>query len=1056
MKTLVYFLLSITFIFDLSAQTTNELNSWRIGAESNFEQESYKPALLAYLQLHQNSSQTDSTNWYAIRIGDCYQRLNMADSALIWTETGKKGANLYVRQWAYLIQGQAWQLKAKHEEAMQRLDSLQTLLNNRPNAELQILAWSEKVNVYIRQSKLTEADSINKIAIRLSTDKWGKVQPRQIFLLANAGVIARRRNEPKEAMAYFNQALTVAQQLQLQSSTILARLQVNIGNLLIDNTAFEKAIWHYEKSLSISEKIYGRQHNLSGIAHRGLATAYRNQGSLDKALFHFKAALGIFVQISGEKSSNTANIYGGMGVAYLEAKKYASALDYFEKSLAIAKVIYEPNHTELGIIYSNLATVYKDIKRLDKAIGYYNQALGIYSQKSDRYAPRIISTHIGLASVYLAKKDTSRSRKYLALTFASLLKNDSLELYNLSALEQAISQKAGSLETEEFQLGVETYAVYLLQSYELSQRVYYLEKGYELGKIYINFIKHKASALAEIKDKIAFAGKLIDALEIFARINLKLYEQSGQKRYLEMILCLIEQNKAIALLANSQNDALSQSLGLPDSQRDKEQDLQQNIKQVEMDLTTAQLKNEVETIQHLRLKLANGQEEYDRFKEGLKTDYNLYYQNRYGHQVVKLDSIQAHLGQGQWLLEYLEGTDYTIALAMTRAKVAVKLIPKENYNMALLALRGQLSGISIYDQNNAEMVAAFAKEAEVLYRELLQFGFETFQERPQSLLIVADGRLSGLPFEVLIAQKPTLKQIRWDSLDYLIKSYPISYAYSATFWAKNINVKAVKKSYRQMLAMAAAYDVASPAWREDYLKDIRKQLGALAGVQEEIKGLKASRWAGRFVYGSKCNEKNFKKQAEGYQIIHLAMHGLADKQQPTLSSLAFSESQDSVEDNFLYVYEIMNMKFSADLVVLSACETGSGEFQQGAGVVSAGYAFSYAGVPAVVTSLWSVNDQTTAILMQSFYVNLAAGMSKDKALQAAKLAYLGKSTNLAAHPALWSAFILTGNTEPIAYISGFRWGAFGYVSGVAIALMSVYVAWVLINYMRLRWLGKRG
>jgi len=257
-----------------------------------------------------------------------------------------------------------------------------------------------------------------------------------------------------------------------------------------------------------------------------------------------------------------------------------------------------------------------------------------------------------------------------------------------------------------------------------------------------------------------------------------------------------------------------------------------------------------------------------------------------------------------------------------------------------------------------------------------------------------------------------------------------------------------------MLAMAATYDVPSPSWREDYLKDIRRNLGQLSGVQQEIKSLKASRWAGRFVYGTKCNEKNFKKQAEGYQIIHLAMHGLADKQQPTLSTLAFSESQDSLEDNFLYVYEIMNMKFTADLVVLSACETGSGEFQQGTGVVSAGYAFTYAGVPAVVTSLWSVNDQTTAAIMQSFYQNLAAGMRKDEALRAAKLGYLSKATNLSAHPSLWSAFILTGNCSPIEYVSGFKWGAFGYFSALVIGGMSLYVVWVLINYMRLRWIAK--
>ncbi len=1054
MKTYLYLLLFHWIGLPIWGQNAKDLYNWRICAESALELEEYKQALTCYKNLYQFSQSADSLGLYAVRIGDVYQKMSMGDSALYWIEQPKKGANLSNQQAAYLVQGQAFALKTQYEAALSSLDTLETLLTNSPNINIQILAFGEKVNVYIRQNKLGEADSLNKLAINLAEQQLGKVQPLQIYLLANAGIIARRNNQPKEAMAYFNQALIIAQQLGLQKTSSLARLQVNIGNLLVDNTMYEKAIWHYEKSLTISQQIYGTQHNLAGIAHRGLATAYRHQGNFTKSLQHFKFAFGIFSQISGEKSSNVANIYSGMGVCYYQSDKYAAAIECFEKSLNIINNIYAPNHIDFAILYSNMASIYAAIDQEKSAIEFYQKALDIYIEQSGKYAPRVIATYISLAEVALTNPDTAQAYGYISKSFAGIFQDDSLKFENLALLSKLTKQRLGSIESEEFQNALKVYARYLLQQYERSQDLAYLQKGHLVAQIYIDFTKHIEEEFAELKDRIAFAKTVSQALESFARINAILYQHSGKKEYLESLLNLMEKNKAIALLENTQTDALSRAAGLPDSWRDKEHELHIGIKKYETELMTAQLRNEVEKIQSLRIKLATLMENYDQFKTELKANYEEYYQNRYGHLVVKMDSLRANLAADQWLFEYLEGESYTLAVAVSKAKVLVKIIPLSNYKIPLIAFRSYLNGIPINDQNNSETVAIFAQSAQVLYKELLQFAFDSFAQSPKSIVIVPDGRLSSISFEALIATLPTDKQMRWDSLDYLIKNYPISYAYSATFWHKNNGLKVAKKSYRQMLAMAAAYDLPSPSYREDYLKDIRKNLGQLPGVQQEIKSLKASRWAGRFVYGNKCSEKNFKKQAEGYQIIHLAMHGLLDKQQPTLSTLAFSESQDSVEDNFLYVYEIMNMKFTADLVVLSACETGSGEFQQGAGVVSAGYAFSYAGVPAVVTSLWAVNDQTTATIMQNFYQNLAAGMRKDEALQKAKLAYLYQASNLAAHPSLWAAFILTGNCNPIEYVSGFKWGALGYFSAFVIAAMSLYVLWVLINYTRLRWIAK--
>ena len=131
-----------------------------------------------------------------------------------------------------------------------------------------------------------------------------------------------------------------------------------------------------------------------------------------------------------------------------------------------------------------------------------------------------------------------------------------------------------------------------------------------------------------------------------------------------------------------------------------------------------------------------------------------------------------------------------------------------------------------------------------------------------------------------------------------------------------------------------------------------------------------------------------------------------------LSSLAFTENKDSLEDNFLQAYEISRLHLKADMVVLSACETGFGKFEQGEGVVSLARSFMYAGVPSLIVSLWQVNDQSTAIIMDVFYKNLAQGMNKAEALRQAQLSWLklkNPDYEHPEHPYYWAAFDLVGH-----------------------------------------------
>jgi CHAT domain-containing protein len=145
--------------------------------------------------------------------------------------------------------------------------------------------------------------------------------------------------------------------------------------------------------------------------------------------------------------------------------------------------------------------------------------------------------------------------------------------------------------------------------------------------------------------------------------------------------------------------------------------------------------------------------------------------------------------------------------------------------------------------------------------------------------------------------------------------------------------------------------------------------------------------------------------------VHIATHGYVDDKEPQFSSLVLSlvDAKGNPQGGILRLYEIFNLRLAADLVVLSACETGIGKDIRGEGLVSLVRGFMYAGSKRVVASLWNVNDESTSTLMSDFY----RGMLQEKlpassALRAAQLLSWERNPD----PRLWAAFTLQGEWRP--------------------------------------------
>jgi CHAT domain-containing protein len=182
---------------------------------------------------------------------------------------------------------------------------------------------------------------------------------------------------------------------------------------------------------------------------------------------------------------------------------------------------------------------------------------------------------------------------------------------------------------------------------------------------------------------------------------------------------------------------------------------------------------------------------------------------------------------------------------------------------------------------------------------------------------------------------------------------------------------------------------------------------------------------------------NFINNASGSDIIHLGVHGIGDQEFADNSRLIFR--RDSLNDAELYAYEIYNLKLDAGLVVLSACESGIGRDQAGEGMFSIARAFTYAGCPSIVMSLWQVRDVFTSQLMISFYENLNQQIPVSNSLRNAKLKFLQESDSYASHPANWAAFVVNGQDLSFENGSAVRyWLYFGMGMLVLLAII-IYV-----------------
>ena len=191
--------------------------------------------------------------------------------------------------------------------------------------------------------------------------------------------------------------------------------------------------------------------------------------------------------------------------------------------------------------------------------------------------------------------------------------------------------------------------------------------------------------------------------------------------------------------------------------------------------------------------------------------------------------------------------------------------------------------------------------------------------------------------------------------------------------------------------------------------------------------------------GQNASEARFKDDSPRHSIVHIASHALLDERDPFLSKLVMAQNvTDSINDGTLNTREILGLSIPAEMIVLSACNTGVGDIVTGEGVISLANSFFYAGSQSLVMTLWTANDESSTFIMDQFYKNLAAGKRKSEALRLAKLAFLETADDIRSHPYYWAHFIVNGNDSPIVRggLAWYYWLLIALLASMAYGIIS--------------------
>ncbi|MCP4439624.1 MAG: CHAT domain-containing protein [Aureispira sp.] len=906
-----------------------------------------------------------------------------------------------------------------------------------------VIALRQTAELYQDMDLLDQAESIYLTALEIVKKLNGHTaNTEHLILLNNLGHIYRKKTKHKETELILYKAKSIAESKPELNPLLHTNILNNLAILYQDLGRYEQAITSFQQAIKVIESMEEKDISEYASSLNNLAVLYMNMHEYAKAKKILLKVTHLFKNTHGEQS-----IYYGLALlnlasAYFELEDYSKAEEINILAKKILKLVLGPTHSNYLQAVSNLGLIYVDVKQYDKAEVLLKNVLTTQIQINGKESLPVARTFNILSRLYLHSNNLNISEEMLKQAFDGISPDlDSSIVFTLDFIQKLQTKRFYNNERGIDCLG--TLHRLFLKKYHKKNQYSDLQMVYTINQTTMKMIESFRTSFSAKKDKL----RLLKRYNFFAKNAMmaaqEMYRLNPSEDLIKEMFKYSEQNKSV-LLSQALKAQKNNGLGkIPDNIIEEEKGLQKQLAKVKKQLL--QGKGDKVTLLAEQNKL---NEEIEQFRQKLESNHPKYYKYRYQNTTIKVEEIQKLLKPKTALLEFFvaDTVIYLYYIDQKQIKIEPISIASGVCKKQINTLRKVLTNYRNISKNKSKGYQLYTKTAHWFYNTLLKKTLED-TENINHLIFVTDGELGHLPFETFLVEPSTDSIGSYSDLHYLLNDYEISYAYSATLLKENQDNSKQQVS-NKMLAMAASYSKAITNENLDYrsplLLNLRKALQPLPSAEKEVEALEKL-FEGVFGLKENATEKKFKEDVSNYGIIHLAMHGILNKQYPILSSLAFTEDSDSLEDNFLEAHEISQLQLNAGLVVLSACETGYGEFEQGEGTISLARSFMYAGVPSLIVSLWQVNDQSTSMIMQNFYQHLSTGLNKSEALRQAKLDYLKNAKGIAAHPAFWSPFIQLGDSQPIALAKKGSSNWIGWLVGGSLILLLGFLGRILLK-----------
>ncbi len=844
--------------------------------------------------------------------------------------------------------------------------------------------------------------------------------------LSNLGMAYYYLNDFEQASYHYKQTLAQFQGTEAERWNQYGLMQYRLGLIALRKGNVELALDYYESALADYKNRYGKNVPIVADMYGSIADLYLRQGNFEAAITYSEYSSQLYEQILGIDSDEYLRmLYPKVEALYsLDLEREASALDkqilealqrihqdkprHFRIAVQLAEIgikereVFEEPAVAVKKLQTALAWLEQSEVPVEEEIARYTMNLGVayhdlkYFAKAEEYLQRAIVLHESLyastpANLFLPYRNLASLYKDIGNS------EQALHYYTLAEQAVGLSPKASlsavaypfftaSQVAEKGQLFAEKY------EQQQTSNVYLMADS--LFRLSLN-LTQQAQRAGEQASQVSLQKRIVPALEGLLRLRWQGYQQQPTMKMLADAFAFMERGKSFVLYQAVLRSGARQFAPVPDALLQQEQQLKADIAFYEKELYHSSQASS-ETVTQWKDLLFSLKNDYQNLRKQLEKDYPNYFQLRYRNVYPDLAGIQQQLASEQQILEYFVGEQHIYLLSITADEV--RFLRLEND----FSLEEQIETLrqALYDKNDN-----FIPIASRLYQKLLQ----PLGPLRQRLLIIPDGRLHYLPFEILLTQRAD-SSANFAKLPYLLRQHTVSYNYSVLLWQQMQS-----RSYhtKRLLAIAPSFPVFDQS-----LVSRENDLGQLVFNQQEARQISAL-FSADMLLDSAATLSSFWQRAPQYSMLHLATHAKLDDQRGDYSYLAFFGVNDTTQRAKLYVKDLYNLQLPVDMVVLSACETGIGKLRNGEGVISLARGFTYAGAKSLITSLWTVNDRSTAQLMTAFYKNLKAGMSKDEAMRTAKLSFLDSQAG--SHPYFWAGFIPLGDMQALPVKYGKWW-----------------------------------